>query len=147
MHSLLSFRQYAKKLNQQAHTALLQMQLYQCWSCLAASQECSASIVVDLQRPVQGKLCCWGIFSPRNWGRESRLSYVNENKSCGGRLKTWDITSSQWKWKCCCKGTDDDVQDFLKYRKQRTLADMGIVIKTNEKIKNQNYYTVSHHKK
>lgn len=44
MHSLLSFRQNAKKLNQQANTALLHMQLYQCWSCLAASQECSASL-------------------------------------------------------------------------------------------------------
>lgn len=42
MHSLLSLRQYAKKLNEQANGALLQMQLYQCWSCLAVSQERSA---------------------------------------------------------------------------------------------------------
>lgn len=56
------------------------------------------------------------------------------------------MTRSQWTWKPCCNGTGD-VQDFLKYGKQRTLADMGILMITNEKIKKQNGCTVSHHKK
>lgn len=114
MHSLLSFRQNAKKLNQQANTALLQMQLYQCWSCLAASQECSAS------------LCCSGLGGAKMYSRwiqflgclfPQKLSVWIQTVICQWKLELW--------WKCgvylAHSGNENPVVRLLMmmYRKQR----------------------------
>lgn len=105
-------RKNAKKLNQQANTALLQKSSAEA-AWLHRRNVLPLFIVVGLeeQRCIEGEISCWGVFSPRNWDCESRLSYVSESKVCGGRLKMLCIPSSQWKLKSCCKATYGNVQE------------------------------------